>query len=307
MCFPPSPSSSLFCHHYQIIGKGESYPVLVMTPFRFPDRSPPSPVSQPTAQCSSHNYTETHKETLTVEAGKQCINSPKRRQRDDDLEQSWELCFTYDLLPNSSARIVKEGPSAPTAPFPLCLNAWCITSHNLRIFTHSFIHQTRLNESAVSPVSAVREILRQMKNHLCPQGSWSLFLQTSKKAIMQCDWTSSTRENKLLRKHLGWTLNPGARRRKVGRWKRVGQCIQDQTALWGTQGTEGTQSDSRSTSRTSWQSSTDSMLSMQRAWVQSLGRELRSYMLHGENSHQNGVKGHRGIHIRKKLRLCLRN
>ena len=39
---------------------------------------------------------------------------------------------------------------------------------------------------------------------------------------MQCDWTSSTRENKLLRKHLGWTLNPGARRRKVGEMKEGG-------------------------------------------------------------------------------------
>ena len=119
-------------------------------------------------------------------------------------------------------------------PLPHSLCVWMLDAslHNLRIFTHSFIHQTWLNESAVSPVSAVRNIVRQTKNHLCPQGA-EVSLQTRKKAIMQCDWTLSTRENKEQRKHLRWTLKPGAWRRKVGRWKRVEQCIQDQTALLG--------------------------------------------------------------------------
>ena len=108
-----------------MIGKGQSDPVLVMTPFRFPDRDP----CHPQYHSQQHSvpatiHTETHKETLTVKARNSVgINSPKHRQRDDDLEQSWELCVTYNHYQIPSACIVKEGPSAPTAPFPLCLNA----------------------------------------------------------------------------------------------------------------------------------------------------------------------------------------
>ena len=228
VCFPSSPSSSLLLPSLSNHRQRSKWSCVSHDSIQIPRQRSPHPQDhsqQHSVPATIH--TQTHKETLTVKARNSVgINSPKHRQRGEDSIMGI-VCYIQPFIKFLLPALSKKDHQHP---LPHSLSVWMLDAslHNLRIFTHSFIHQKWLNESAVSPVSAVREILRQIKNHLCPQGA-EVSLQTSKKAIMQCDWTSSTRENKELRKPLGWTLNPGAQRRKVGRWKREGQCIQDQT------------------------------------------------------------------------------
>lgn len=155
------------CHHYQIWGKGQNGPRLIMTPFRLP--------SGITAHCTGPQPQCTHKHPKSPQTEHVSTAPGTDRRMKTYSNHGNRVLDTTNYLSNSFCLYCQWGTTSTHCPI---LGIWMLDTslQNVRTLIHSFIHQKWLNKPAVSPVLGVGEIVRNLKYHLCPLGAQGFFL-----------------------------------------------------------------------------------------------------------------------------------